>query len=455
MLIAVLLIGSTVTTGHAMTDDGWSEDATASVAESIAADRDMLLLFTGSDWCPPCIQLETNILGHDDFMSKLGSQFVLLKLDFPRNTDQAVELQQQNSDWAKRLGVTSYPTLVLLDSKQRPFAFTGFRELSPDEYFKHLEDLKTIRVNRDELFSKADAAEGAERASLLDQALSLMTTEIVELYYDNVIEEIVSLDQNDAIGLRSKYYAAIDKELRRAVMTDIAIATRLRNPDDAIKFIDEQLAEIELPIEMKLQALNYKLQLLSKQQRFSDAIALLDQMIAIPELTPVGIQRLIVKKVYLLVGQERRDAALELLNTEIKQRVENLMLVVAKGELLDSGGDYQGAITAYDQSLTAAASQADMLIELVGAKSDALVELDKIAAALDELDQFAANSGLPADLRAEALVHKAMIQREQGETTAALRSESRALEIVENRDERAQIQRLIDQIRVRGSRSSN
>ncbi|HMO12680.1 MAG TPA: thioredoxin family protein [Pirellulaceae bacterium] len=436
------------------TDDIWSEDAATTVAESISGGRDILVLFTGSDWCPPCIQLETKILSQTDFQSGVKDKFLLLRLDYPRNSEQQAAIKEQNTEWAKRYGITSFPTVMLLDPKQRPYAFTGFRDDTPEAYATHISNLQQIRVSRDEFFAQAEAAQGDERANLLDQGLSQMTIEIAEVYYETVIEEIASLDKEDKLGLRSKYFAAIDKELRKEALTDMAIAARLRRPDDALQYIDERLAEIELPPSMLLQALNFKLQILSKEKRYSEAIALLDEMLRIPELTPVGLQRLIIKKVYLLVGSEKRDAALEILTNEIKARVENLMLVVAKGEVLDSGGDYQAAVNTYDQSLTAASSNADMLVELIGAKADALVELGKLELALSELDKFADNTAMPADLRAEVLVHKAMILREQGQTTAALRSESRALEIVQNKDERAQVQRLIDQVRERSGTGS-
>ncbi|MGI9518063.1 MAG: hypothetical protein ACR2NP_13500, partial [Pirellulaceae bacterium] len=52
-LLAFLLI--TLSTRSLSADeDAWSTDATAAAEQAAEEKRDMLLLFTGSDWCPPC-----------------------------------------------------------------------------------------------------------------------------------------------------------------------------------------------------------------------------------------------------------------------------------------------------------------------------------------------------------------------------------------------------------------
>ena len=41
---------------------GWTDNFTAAVGKAKAEKKPILALFTGSDWCPPCQQLEKNIL---------------------------------------------------------------------------------------------------------------------------------------------------------------------------------------------------------------------------------------------------------------------------------------------------------------------------------------------------------------------------------------------------------
>lgn len=446
-VLVAAIVSVSISTQTINADEIWSEDAAASVETAKSEKKDLLLLFTGSDWCPPCMKLEKEILSQEDFFENANDKFVLVKFDFPQTVEQEQALKDQNNEWQKRFGVTSYPTIVLVDSELKPYAFTGSRDGTAADYVAHLDELHAAKLRRDDFFKEAEKAKGAERAQLLDKALSEMTTEIAEVYYEDVIEEIVELDKDDNAGLRTKYYAAKDRQRRKELMTDIALASRIRKPADAIAYIDQRMTEIELPAEMKLQALNLKLQLLQNLGKFDDSMKLLDEMIAIPELTTDGVQRLVVKKVYLIVGSGDKEGALEFLDQQIRERAENLMLVVAKGELLDSMGKYNDAVKAYDRAMVAAASQPDLLVELVGAKADALCELGKQDDALAALDKFVSNANMPADLRAESLLHKAMILREMDLKTAAIRAEAKALETVETPVEKGEFQKLVEQIR--------
>jgi len=438
-----------------LAEEIWSEDAAASVERAKSEGKDLLLLYTGSDWCPPCMKLESDVLSHREFLNTVTEKFVLVKFDFPKDKPQIEELKSQNQEWAEKFGITGYPTVVLLDSDQRPYAFSGFREGSAADYAHHLEKLHLKRLQRDEYLEQAADAEGIHRARLLDQALGQMTPEIAEVYYADVIEEIGELDAADEAGLRTKYFAERDKARRKEALADIAIAARLRRPDDAIAFIDTQLAAVDFTPDMQLQAMMYKLQLLRDQQNLDAAIKLLDQMIAIPGLTSTGTQRLIVKKAYLLAGAAKKEQAGQVLDQAIDARPDNLLLVIAKGELLDSLGNYDAAIQAYEQSMVAASSQPDLLVELVGAKADALVEKGEVSAALQTLDNFAGKRGVPADLRAEALLHKSMILRENSQRTSAIRAEARAIELLDSTREQGEFQRLIDQLKARRARRNS
>ena len=46
--------------------------------------KNIVMVFAGSDWCAPCIKLEKYILESDDFKNYAKEHWVLLKLDFPK-----------------------------------------------------------------------------------------------------------------------------------------------------------------------------------------------------------------------------------------------------------------------------------------------------------------------------------------------------------------------------------
>ncbi len=432
---------------RAQDEEAWSTDAKAATTQASLEKKDMLLLFTGSDWCPPCIKLEKQVLGTSDFINQGQSEFILVKFDFPQNTPLSPELEAQNAEWADRFGVEGFPTLVLVDAQQKPYAFTGFRDESPKDYLAHLAELQQARKARDELLTKAAAVQGLERAALLDQALSALDKNIVELYYPELIEEIGELDKEDQAGLRTKYFAQRDREIRQAVMSNIAMVARLREPAVAIEFIDETLANHKLPAEMWLVAMATKLRLLRTLKEVEQANELIDRMILVEGIDPKMRQRWIVNKAFYLVSLGQVQAAVAELRTQIDSQNENLLLRVAQGELMDSQGEYDKALGIYDEAMMAAASQPAILVEIVGAKADALVEMSRGDEALKTLDSLINNEAVPGKLRAEALLHKSLLLRESGRRRAALLAENKAVELVDSPAEKSEIQKLVEQFR--------
>ena len=156
LFLLAFLLTTLTASGLVADEEGWSFDAAASAEQAAEEKRDMLLLFTGSDWCPPCMELEKKILSQGQFLEKAKESFVLVKFDFPQNTPQEAAIQQQNQEWSDRFGISAFPTVVLLDSGQKPYAFTGFRDEGPDAYLTHLAELRQARVTRDEFLSEAD-----------------------------------------------------------------------------------------------------------------------------------------------------------------------------------------------------------------------------------------------------------------------------------------------------------
>ena len=214
-------------------DDGWTEDAAAAVKKAAADSKDMLLLFTGSDWCPPCKRLEEEVFSKAEFGPEANKTFVLVKFDFPQTRELPPELAKQNEEWQTKYGVSGFPTVILVDKDQLPFGVLGFEEGGPENYLKRLEDFRQKRIRRDEAFAKAAQAEGAEKAKLLDEGLAQLDEGLARVYYESKLEDIGKLDADDALGLRTKWFAAEEAEKQKLIITDILTISRLEKPDRA------------------------------------------------------------------------------------------------------------------------------------------------------------------------------------------------------------------------------
>ncbi len=91
-------------------------------AEQLAKTEHRLILlnFSGSDWCIPCMKLRTDIFNSDEFQEYAKDNLVLVNADFPRKKkDQLSQEQQKENDAlaAKYNPEGRFPFTILLDSK--------------------------------------------------------------------------------------------------------------------------------------------------------------------------------------------------------------------------------------------------------------------------------------------------------------------------------------------------
>ena len=69
--------------------EGWITDMDAAKKQAAEQKKDLMIEFTGSDWCPPCMQLRANVFSKPDFQKEAQKNFVLVELDYPRGKEQS------------------------------------------------------------------------------------------------------------------------------------------------------------------------------------------------------------------------------------------------------------------------------------------------------------------------------------------------------------------------------
>jgi len=100
---------------------GFETDYNTAVKKAAASNKNVMMVFTGSDWCPPCIMMEKNVFSKSDFIKTASKDYVLLVLDFPRK-DPA--LKKKNEPYAAKYGVNGFPTVVLINGKKKELSRT-------------------------------------------------------------------------------------------------------------------------------------------------------------------------------------------------------------------------------------------------------------------------------------------------------------------------------------------
>jgi thioredoxin-related protein len=264
---ALCVAFAALTTGFA--DEGWIVDFEAAKELAAKEGKDILMEFTGSDWCPPCIALKKKVLDTDVFKTKAPEKFILLKLDSPRDKSKQTPAEiAQYRKLSEEFKITGVPTIILADAKGRPFAkMVGFGGQEPDAYVSNLTEQQSVRTKRDEALAKAEKAEGTERAKLLDSAISGIESELAVAQYRDLVDEIVKLDGENQAGLKAKYEEIIKSGEVRKALLEIRRSVASIGPDETLKKVEELIEKMAPTGEGLQEALLLKAMLLFRNEK--------------------------------------------------------------------------------------------------------------------------------------------------------------------------------------------
>ena len=219
-LLAALLLVASLTTPAIAGGEGWTHDYEAAKTQAADEKKDMLLDFTGSDWCGWCIRLVNEVFSKEEFKAYAKENLVLVELDFPRDKSKiSEETQAQNNKLKEQFAIRGYPSIYLTDAQGKPYAKTGYRRGGPEAYIKHLEELKAKRAERDEHLAKAAEAQGIEKAKHLHAAMQAVGDDIALQHYKAHVDEAIALDADGKAGIAKHYQdLATAKEQRKTMM---------------------------------------------------------------------------------------------------------------------------------------------------------------------------------------------------------------------------------------------
>lgn len=120
----------------------WLTNFEMAQAQAQAGKKTLLINFTGSDWCPPCLMLERQVFEQPEFAEYAAKNLVLLKVDFPRIKMQSLEEKAANRKLAERYEIYGFPTIVLLDSSGKEIGELGYQPGGPKPFIAAIEKLR-------------------------------------------------------------------------------------------------------------------------------------------------------------------------------------------------------------------------------------------------------------------------------------------------------------------------
>ena len=94
----------------------WGHDLATAISKSKKNVTLILLNFTGSDWCPPCMALHDFVPNQPEFLDFAEKNLELVELDFPQNKSIDEKLAVTNKKLAEKYNVEGFPTIIVIDA---------------------------------------------------------------------------------------------------------------------------------------------------------------------------------------------------------------------------------------------------------------------------------------------------------------------------------------------------
>lgn len=136
-LLAVALL-----TGLFFSSITWETDIDKAKQSAKSSNKLIILNFSGSDWCGPCIRMHKEIFGSPAFEQYASNNLVMVNADFPRlRKNQLAPAQQTKNDkLADQYNKEGkFPMTVLLDAEGKVLkSWEGLPHLSPEEFINEI-----------------------------------------------------------------------------------------------------------------------------------------------------------------------------------------------------------------------------------------------------------------------------------------------------------------------------
>lgn len=199
----------------------WVGDFDKAVEMAKAAKKDLLVDFTGSDWCGWCVKLEKEVFSHEAFLKAAQAKYILVALDFPQAEEIKAKVPnpKRNEELQKKYEVRGFPSILLMDAQGDVYAQTGYQPGGPEAYVKHLDEISTkgraaITAVAAVLAEATKAEPGQKAAALskvIDALLALDADSPAAAKLIPVVKEALTVDADNKRGLKLKALKALLK----------------------------------------------------------------------------------------------------------------------------------------------------------------------------------------------------------------------------------------------------
>jgi len=137
-IISILLLFSFV-------NQSWLTNWEEAQKKATEENKYILLNFSGSDWCAPCIKMKKEVFESEVFLSIAEQELVLVRADFPRSKKNQLSKEQiaHNEKLAEKYNPNGkFPLTLLVDTKGKVVKeWDGYAFASQDKFLAELKEV--------------------------------------------------------------------------------------------------------------------------------------------------------------------------------------------------------------------------------------------------------------------------------------------------------------------------
>ena len=140
---STLVLAFTLLTFSQVVAQNWITDFSKAKEFSASQHKNIMLVFSGSDWCGPCIKMENQIWQSSEFVTYADEHLILLKADFPKKKKNRLSKEQQaHNDMLAEKYHAKFPLVVILNSEGEVLDSFGFiKDFTPQDYINQISKL--------------------------------------------------------------------------------------------------------------------------------------------------------------------------------------------------------------------------------------------------------------------------------------------------------------------------
>ncbi len=275
-LMAILLFQSS----GANAEGVWHESYNDAVAEAKKEGKNVLIVFTGTDWIEMCQIFYDSVLSQDDFTSVAGKEFALLKLEYAKDNIAKKEVALQNQLLKDAYRVKGFPTLVITDTGGRPFGINGYQPVTAAKYGETVLGMGALLKEKTAKLKEAEGLTGLDKAKVLGAAIPDLPGNLAARYFSKEMKEVIAGDPENTAGFNEEFERMVaDVEYSKQMQLLAKEVEWVK----MLKLTDQYIADNKLEGEAKQAALMNKY---GVQVRVNDPAGIIQSLFDVVQVDP-------------------------------------------------------------------------------------------------------------------------------------------------------------------------